>query len=83
MLEQIRQELESEGEFTIKTISHLSSAMTLVLNSRGSCRRSRGPLIGDGGEGEGAEGGGVGGAGWRVGLVGEAREACAWREMLC
>ena len=54
---------ESEGEFTIKTNSHVSSAMTLVLSSRESCCRSQsvghrsGWGKGEGeGEGEGREG---------------------------
>ena len=63
---------QCEGEFTMKTNSPLSSAMTLVLNSSGSCSRSGGPLSGEG------KGKGKGGAGWRVGRVGGARAACAW-----
>ena len=60
---------ESEGEFTIKTNSPLSSAMTLVLNRRGSCRRSGGPRSGEGkgkgeGKGEGREGQDGGWGGW-------------------
>ena len=64
---------ESEGEFTftIKTNSPLSSAMTLVLNRKGSCRRSGGPRSGPGewkgereGKGEGREGQAGGWGGW-------------------
>ena len=53
---------ESEDEFTIKTNSHLSSAMTLVLNRRRSCCRSGGPRSGEGKRGRG-RGRGTGGRG--------------------
>ena len=61
---------QSEGEFTIKTNTHLSSAMTLVLNSRESCRRRpaaevEGPGAGRREKGSGRGGGGAGGAGCR------------------
>ena len=60
---------KSEGEFTIKTNSHLSSTMTLALNSRGSSGRSGGPRNGEGkgereGKGEGREGQAGGWGGW-------------------
>ena len=67
---------ESEGEFTIKPNIHLSSAMTLVLNSREAAAVAEVEILGARGEGGG--GGGAGRAGWRVGRVGGAQEARAW-----
>ena len=69
---------ESEGEFTIKTNNHLSSAMTLVLNSREAAAVAEVEIPGALGEGGGAwGGGGAGRAGLRLGLVGGALEALA------
>ena len=72
---------ESEGEFTIKTNTHLSSAMTFVLNSREAAAVAEVEIPGALGEGGG--GGGAGRAGWRVGRVGGAQEARALGHRCC
>ena len=67
---------ESEGEFTIKTNTHLSSAMTFVLNSREAAAVAEVEIPGARGEG----GGGRGGKGWLAGGSGGrgAGGARAW-----
>ena len=72
---------ESEGEFTIKTNSHLSSAMNLVLNSSEVATVAE--VEGAGALGEGGGWGGARGAGWRVGLVGGAQKALELGERCC
>ena len=64
---------ESEGEFTIKTNSHLSSAMTLVFNSREAATVAE--VEGAGARGEGEGGGGAGGAGGAGGRGAEGARA--------
>ena len=68
--ERINAKLEPEGEFTIKTNSHLSSAMTLVLSSREAAAVAEVEGPGAGRRRGRGRGRGRGGRGWMVGGAG-------------